>query len=104
MKEKQEVENKNNKRSDVGDGYNLHWQKQAFQQNISTKQFNKTFQQIISTKLDHNSSTKQFPTHLFSIPSSSDACRWSIDSFVEFPAIPPKNTHETKSYPEKVKT
>ena len=45
MKEKQEVENEDNKRSDVGYGYNLHWQKQAFQQNSSTKQFNKTVEQ-----------------------------------------------------------
>jgi hypothetical protein len=60
MKEKQEVENKNNKRSDVGYGYNLHWQKQS----ISTKHFNKTFQQSISTKhnktFQQNISTKHF--------------------------------------------
>ena len=42
MKEKQEVENEDNKRSDVGDG--KHFNK-TFQQNSSTKQFNKTVQQ-----------------------------------------------------------
>jgi len=56
MKEKQEVENKNNKRSDVGDGYNLHWQKQG----ISTKHFNKTFQQSLTKTVEQNSSPPTF--------------------------------------------
>ena len=56
MKEKQEVENEDNKRSDVGDGYNLHWQKQS----ISTKHFNKTFQQSLTKTVEQNSSPPTF--------------------------------------------
>ena len=92
---KQEVENKNNKRSDVGYGYNLHWQKQS----ISTKHFNKTFQQSLTKTVEQNSSPPTFfqfhhrATHV-------DGQSIHSSNFLQYHL---KIRMKTKSYPEKIK-